>query len=73
MVVICKTVWSSIDEEAPILGYSIPKFFIEPLRQHIDTDDHRQIRDPHVGEGQLGVVDQNKPAIADQAIDQGSA
>ena len=60
-------------KKRPILDYSVPKLFVEPLRQHIDSDEHRQIRDPHVGEGQLGVVDQNKPAIADQAIDQGSA
>jgi len=36
-----------------IRGYSIPKLFVEPLRHHIDTDEHRQIGDPHVGEGQL--------------------
>ena len=40
-------------KKRPILGYSIPKLFVEPLRHHIDTDEHWQIRDPHVGEGQL--------------------
>ena len=57
----------------PFDGSSAPNLAIEPLGEHIDPDEHRQIGDPHVREVKLSVVDQHQPAVADRAIDQGPA
>ena len=46
---------------------------VQPLGQHIDRHKHRQIDDPHIGEIELWVVDQDQSAVTDCAIDQGSA
>jgi hypothetical protein len=43
---------------------SAPKLPIEPLRDHRDTDEHRQIRDPNAGKIQLCLVDQDELSIA---------
>ncbi len=37
----------------PVPRLSAPKLLIQPLRDHIDTDKHRQIGNPHVGKVQL--------------------